>query len=71
MGFQKNESPIHSVSSSSVVHGSFRLTEIARLGIVSMDPYDAATALTEAESQLDTLYTVTARLSRLSLANYL
>ena len=45
--------------------------QIARLGIVSADPYDAATALTEAESQLDTLYTVTARLSRLSLANYL
>jgi flagellar hook-associated protein 3 FlgL len=45
--------------------------QIARLGIVSVDPYDAATALTEAESQLDTLYTVTARLSRLSLANYL
>lgn len=45
--------------------------QIARLGIVSADPYEAATALTEAESQLDTLFAVTARLSRLSLANYL
>jgi flagellar hook-associated protein 3 FlgL len=45
--------------------------QIARLGIVSIDPYAAATALTEAESQLDTLYAVTARLSRLKLANYL
>ncbi len=45
--------------------------QIARIGIVSADPYEAATALTEAESQLDTLYAVTARLSRLSLANYL
>ena len=45
--------------------------QIARLGIVSTDPYEAATALTEAESQLDRLYSVTARLSRLSLANYL
>ena len=45
--------------------------QIARIGMVSADPYEAATALTEAESQLDTLYAVTARLSRLSLANYL
>ena len=47
------------------------LLEFARQAIVSIDPYEAATALTEAEAQLDTLYTVTARLSRLSLSNYL
>jgi flagellar hook-associated protein 3 FlgL len=45
--------------------------QIVRIGIVSADPYEAATALTEAQNQLDTLYAVTARLSRLSLANYL
>ncbi len=45
--------------------------QIARAGIVSVDAYEAATALTEAETQLDTLYAITARLSRLNLANYL
>ena len=44
---------------------------ITRLGIVAVDPYEAAAALTEAETQLDTLYAITARLARLNLANYL
>jgi flagellar hook-associated protein 3 FlgL len=44
---------------------------IARSGIVSIDAYAAATALTDAETQLDTLYAITARLARLSLSNYL
>ena len=45
--------------------------QIARAGIISVDAYEAATALTEAETQLDTLYAITARLARLNLANYL
>ena len=45
--------------------------EIARNGLVSLDPYAAATKLEAAQSQLEALYTVTARLSRLSLVDYL
>ncbi len=44
---------------------------IVRSALVEVDGYEAASALTRAEGQLDTLYAVTARLSRLSLANYL
>ena len=39
--------------------------------IVSIDPYEHATQLQEAEVQLESLYTLTARLSRLSLMDYL
>jgi flagellar hook-associated protein 3 FlgL len=45
--------------------------EIARNGLVSVDPYEAATRLEAAQSQLEALYTVTARLSRLSLVDFL
>jgi flagellar hook-associated protein 3 FlgL len=45
--------------------------EIARNGIVAADPYETATALEAASSQIETFYTLTARLSRLSLADYL
>jgi flagellar hook-associated protein 3 FlgL len=45
--------------------------QIARNGLVAVDGYEAATRLTEAEAQLDTLYAITARLQRLSLADYL
>ena len=46
--------------------------ELARSGLLSVNPYEAATALREAESGLETLYAVlTARLSRLSLTEYL
>ena len=45
--------------------------EIARAEIVRIDPYTAATRLQAAEAQLESLYTITARLSRLSLAEYL
>ncbi len=44
---------------------------IARLAIVSVDPYEAATRLQETQTQLETLYTLTARLSRLSLVDFL
>lgn len=45
--------------------------EIARNGIVAADPFETASALEDARQQLETLYTITARLSRLSLSEYL
>lgn len=45
--------------------------EIARARIVSVDPYETATRLEETQTQLETLYAITARLSRLSLTDYL
>lgn len=44
---------------------------IARTGLVQIDPYDTATRLQDAETQLQLIYTLTARISRLSLADYL
>ncbi len=45
--------------------------EIARSEIAQIDPFEAATNLQATETQLEMLYTITARLSRLSLADYL
>lgn len=45
--------------------------QIARTKVLSVDPYDAATALQETQTQLETLYTITARITRLSLKDYL
>lgn len=45
--------------------------QIARNSLVAADPYEAATALKQAETQLEALYSITVRLSRLSLADYL
>lgn len=45
--------------------------EIARVKIIAADPYETASALEAVQSQIETLYTLTARLSRLSLADYL
>lgn len=45
--------------------------ETARLGILSVDPYESATKLQDAQTQLETLYSITARMARLSLVNYL
>ncbi|QCO55914.1 flagellar biosynthesis protein FlgL [Pseudorhodobacter turbinis] len=44
---------------------------IARSDLLSVDPYEAATRLEASQSQLETLYSITARLSRLSLVDYL
>ncbi len=43
----------------------------ARLDLIGADSYETSTALKAAQSQLEILYTLTARLSDLSLANYL
>ncbi|MDT1063101.1 flagellin [Paracoccus sp. CPCC 101403] len=45
--------------------------QVARNGLIAADPYETATALQEAEAQIETLYAITARLSKLSLADYL
>lgn len=45
--------------------------QIARNGLVAADPYDTASALQAVQTQIETLYTLTARLSRLSLTDYL
>jgi flagellar hook-associated protein 3 FlgL len=45
--------------------------EQARDALKGADPYRTATALTAAQTQLETLYALTARLSGLSLAEYL
>lgn len=45
--------------------------EIARSEIYKADPFEAASALELAQTQLEAVYTLTARISRLSLADYL
>jgi flagellar hook-associated protein 3 FlgL len=45
--------------------------QIARTTLVEAGPYEAATRLEQAETQLEALYSVTVRLSRLSLSDYL
>lgn len=45
--------------------------QVARTGLIEVDPYETAVKLQNAEVQLQTVYAVTARLSRLSLVEYL
>ncbi|MFN3971558.1 MAG: flagellin [Gemmobacter sp.] len=45
--------------------------EIARAGLLAVDDYTAATRLEAAQTRLETLYAVTARMSRLSLVDFL
>lgn len=45
--------------------------QIARTGLIEVDPYETAVKLQNAEVQLQTVYAITARLSRLSLVEYL
>lgn len=45
--------------------------ELSRNALISVDPFDSASQLAEAQSQLENLYAITARLSRLSLADFL
>lgn len=45
--------------------------EMARTELMSVDPYEAATALEDAQLRLEGIYAVTARMSRLTLADYL
>ncbi len=45
--------------------------EMAKSDIISADPYEAASLLTQTETQLQLVYTLTARMSQLNLADYL
>ena len=45
--------------------------EITRAELIGVDPYDAATKLEALQTQLETLYTITARVGRLNLADFL
>lgn len=45
--------------------------QIVRAGILSVDPYAAASELEAVQTQIETLHAITARLSRLSLADFL
>lgn len=45
--------------------------KIARNGMVEADPYEAATKLEATTAQLEKIYAITARMSRLSLMDYL
>lgn len=49
---------------------SFAL-QIARNDLVSADPYETASKLQETEAQLEMIYTITARMTRLSLLDYM
>jgi len=50
---------------------SRHMLDLARVDMLAVDPYDAATEFQAVEAQLETIYTITARLSRLSLADYI
>lgn len=45
--------------------------ELARTELIAADPYESASALEAVRSQLETLYTLTARLSSLSMTDYM
>lgn len=45
--------------------------QIARSSIVEADPFETATRLEETQAQLEKIYTITARMTRLSLMDYL
>lgn len=44
---------------------------VARTNLINADPYETATALEETEASIQSLYALTARLSRLNLTDYL
>jgi flagellar hook-associated protein 3 FlgL len=45
--------------------------EIARTNLIGADPYESATALQDSIGRLEQIFALTARLSRMSLSNYL
>ncbi|MBM9596103.1 flagellin [Roseitranquillus sediminis] len=60
------------IESATARNGAERTSlQIARSGITDADPYDSATEMQNLEVQLETLYTITARLSRLNLTDFL
>ncbi|THD85635.1 flagellar biosynthesis protein FlgL [Aliigemmobacter aestuarii] len=45
--------------------------EIARVGLIGVDPFASATRLQEAQRQLESVFAITARMSRLNLMDFL
>lgn len=45
--------------------------ELARLQLIAVDPFEAATQLEAVQTQLETIYALTARIQRLNLADFL
>jgi flagellar hook-associated protein 3 FlgL len=45
--------------------------QLARSDLLAVDPYEAATRMQAAQTQLELLYSVTARLSQLNLVDFL
>ena len=45
--------------------------EMARNDMIAADPYETASRIEQVEAQLQSLYTITARMARLNLTNYL
>ena len=45
--------------------------EIAQAGLVEVDPYQASAQLSDAQTRLETIFAITARMSQLSLVNFL
>lgn len=45
--------------------------EIARAGMIAADPYETASKLEQTQTQLETIYAITARMTRLSLMDFL
>lgn len=45
--------------------------QIARTGLLSADPFETASKLAQTQSQLEKIYAITARMSRLSLLDYI
>lgn len=60
---------IETIQAENASHAS--MLELARSELIGADPYETATELEAVQGQLETLYTVTARLSRLNLADFL
>lgn len=56
---------------SSRIQAEITSLRLARNEFLAVDPYEAATELEAVQLQLETLYTVTARVSHLSLVNFL
>jgi len=63
------EAQIENASAQNVAEKS--AMEVAWNSLIGVDEFDAAARLQAAQSQLETLYTLTARISRLTLADYL
>lgn len=63
------EAQIESATTSNSAEAS--ALEIARAGMVAADPYETASKLEQAQTQLETIYAITARMTRLSLMDFL